>query len=212
MKRWFLIALLPLLLCGATYQSRFLSQNWKFDNSAIAEQLSPISGAWDVITPSKLNVPVLTQSIKYADYPKVLIKDRDYFDFELVTRVYVSSENQDTQAGGLIFRYRNLYSFYMLFLNTKDQRLTLTRASRGGMKVLKRVNQSVVPDRWYELKAICYLDYVKAYVDGQLVLEAEDEVSTGGKIGLVTAGSSRVYFEGLQVKSEVYEIVPGKRD
>jgi hypothetical protein len=98
----------------------------------------------------------------------------------------------------------------MLFLNAKDQRLTLTRASRGGIKVLKRVNQGFSPDRWYELKAICYLDRLKAFVDGQLILEEEDEVSTGGKIGLVTAATSRVYFEGLQVKAEVFEIVPGQ--
>jgi Domain of Unknown Function (DUF1080) len=210
MKKGFWVALLPLLLLGIGYQSRLVSQNWKFDNPAIVDQLSPISGAWDIITPPKLNLPVLSQSVKYADYPKVLMKDRDYFDFEVSTKVYISSENQDTQAGGLIFRYRNLYSFYMLFLNTKDQRLTLTRASRGGIKVLKRVNQAFSPDRWYELKAVCYLDRVKAFVDGQLILETEDEVSTGGKIGLVTAGTSRVYFELLQVKSEVFDFAPGK--
>ena len=200
------ILLLPLLLVGATYQPRLLSQNWKFDNPAVVDHLSPISGAWEVVTPPKLNLPVLSQSVKYADYPKVLLKDRDFFDFELTTRIYLSSENSDTQAGGLIFRYRNLYSFYMLFLNVKDQRITLTRASRGGLKVLKRTNQSFTPDRWYELKAQCYLNRLKAFVDGKLLIEQEDEVSTGGKVGLVTAGPSRVYFEALQVKSEVFEL------
>jgi hypothetical protein len=208
MTKRYWIALLPLLLIAATYQPRLVSQNWKFDNPAIVDQLSPISGAWEVITPPKLNLPVLSQSVRYADYPKVVMKERDFFDFELSTRIYVSSENQDTQAGGLIFRYRNLYSFYMLFLNAKDQRLTLTRASRGGLKVLKRVNQSFTADRWYELKARCYLNSLKAFVDGQLLLEEEDEISTGGKVGLVTAGTSRVYFEGLQVKSEIFERAP----
>jgi hypothetical protein len=47
-------------------------------------------------------------------------------------------------------------------------------------------------------------------VDNQLIIEAEDKVSTGGKIGLVTAGTSSVYFENLQVKSEVFEVVAGK--
>jgi hypothetical protein len=210
MKKCFWIALVPLLFVAASYQSRFVSQSWKFDNPAVVDQLSPISGAWEVITPPKISQPLLTQSVKYADYPKVLVKDRDYFDSEVSTKIYISSENQDTQAGGLILRYRNLYSFYMLFLNTKDQRLTLTRASRGGMKVLKRVNHSVSSDRWYELKAVCYLDRLKAYVDNQLIIEAEDKVSTGGKIGLVTAGTSSVYFENLQVKSEVFEVVASK--
>jgi hypothetical protein len=210
MKKCFWIALLPLILLGATYQSRFINQNWKFDNPGIEEQLSPVSGAWAIITPDKLKQPVLSQKVKYADYPKVLLKDHDYFDFELSTKIYLSSESQETQAGGLILRYRNLYSFYMLFLNTKDQRITLTRASRGGMKVLKRVNQPFTPDRWYELKAVCYLNHVRAFVDGQQIIDVEDEVSTGGKIGLVTAGASRVYFDGLQVKSEIFEVAPGQ--
>ena len=209
-KGYWIIVLLPLLLLGVAYQPRRVSQNWRFDNPAIVDQLTPISGAWQITTPPKLNVPVLNQRVKYADYPKILMKDRDYFDFELATKIYISSEFPDVQAGGLIFRYRNLYSFYMLFLNAKDQRLTLTRASRGGMKVLKRVNQSFTPDRWYELKVICYLNFLKAYVDGQLIFEVEDEVSTGGKVGLVTAGPSTVYFEGLQVTSEVFEVAPGK--
>jgi 3-keto-disaccharide hydrolase len=206
MKKCFWMALLPLVFLAATYQSRYVSQNWKFDSSAIQDQLSPISGAWEIMTPEKLKQPVLSQRVKYADYPKVLMRDRDYYDFELTTKIYISSESSDVQAGGLILRYRNLYSFYMLFLNTKDHRLTLTRASRGGMKVLKRVNEPFSPDRWYELKAICYLNHVKAYVDGQQIMDVEDEVSTGGKVGLVTAGTSRVYFNDLQIKSETFEV------
>jgi hypothetical protein len=206
MKKCFWIALLPLVFIAATYQSKFVNQSWKFDSPAIEDQLSPISGAWEVITPEKLKQPVLTQRVKYADYPKVLMKDRDYYDFETTAKIYLSSEGPDVQAGGLILRYRNLYSFYMLFLNTKDQRLTLTRASRNGMKVLKRVNEPFSPDRWYELKAICYLNHIRAFVDGNQIMDVEDDVSTGGKIGLVTAATSRVYFEGLQIKSETFEV------
>jgi hypothetical protein len=39
-----------------------------------------------------------------------------------------------------------------------------------------------------------------------LIIEAEDEVSTGGKVGLVTAGASQVFFQNLEVKSEVFEV------
>ena len=210
MKKRFWIIVVPLVFVAATYQSRFVNQNWKFDNPAVVDHLSPISGAWVVVTPPKINQPVLSQTVKYADYPKILVKDRDYFDFEVSTKIYISGDNQDTQAGGLILRYRNLFSFYMLFLNAKDQRLTLTRASRGGMKVLQRVNHSLLPDRWYELKAVCYLDRLKAYVDGQMIIDQEDKVSTGGKIGLVTAGTSNVYFQNLTVKHETFEAVATK--
>jgi len=205
MNKYFVL-FVALFLAGATYTSRPVQKNWQFTSTDILDQLDPLSGKWEVVTPPKLNQPLLSQSVKYADFPKVLLKDRDYYDFEVKTKLYISSESADTQAGGLILRYRNLYSFYMLFVNVKDKRITLTRASLGGFKPLKRVNSNFVPDRWYELKARCYLDQIQAFVDGEPFLTVEDDTSTGGKIGLVTAGTSRVYFDSLSVQSETVEI------
>jgi len=207
MKKAAVLLLISAFLFAATYQPRSINQDWKFNSPDTLDQLDPVSGKWEIITPPKLNQPFLSQSVKYADFPKVLLKDKDYYDFDATVRLYVSSENQDTQAGGLVLRYRNLYSFYMLFLNSKDKRITLTKASLAGMKVLKRVNQSFSPDRWYELKAHCYLDTMQAFVDGQLILEAKDDTSTGGKLGLVTAGTSRVYFDDLHVNAQNFELI-----
>lgn len=193
------IVVLGLLSVGFVYQPRDVNQSWKFDVPEVLEQLDPISGMWQVVTPPKLNLPLLTQSVKYADFPKVLLKNNNYYDFDAITRLYISSENQDTQAGGLVFRYRNLYSFYMLILNTKDKRITVTKSTIGGFKIVKRVQYEFAPDRWYELKVHCYLDQIKVSVDNQVILEATDKSSTGGKVGLVTAGTSQVYFEGLRV-------------
>jgi hypothetical protein len=207
MKRYALLLLPLLLLTGAIYRSKDINQSWRFDNAAILDQMDPLSGRWEILSPAKLNLSLLSQTIKYADFPKVLIKDNDYYDFVATTRVYISSGNEDTQSGGLVLRYRNLYSYYMLFINTKDKRITLTRAGMGGFKVVKRVNYSFEPDRWYTLSANCYLDRIRALVDDQVLLEAKDNGSTGGKIGLVTAGTSQVYFEALRVKAEGIEII-----
>jgi len=206
MKKTGVLAALALSLLAATYSSTFTNQKWKFDNPSVLDQMEPLSGKWEIVTPPKLNLPLLVQSVKYADFPKVLLKDNNYFDFDISTKMYISNENKDTQSGGLILRYRNLYSFYMLFLNSKDKRMTLTKASLGGFKVVKRVNSEFQPDRWYELKAECYLNHIKGYVDGQQILEADDDTSTGGKIGLVTAGTSRIYFDGMQINAQKIDI------
>lgn len=206
MKQKLILVLLALLMTAAvTYQSRTTTQTWKLNAPDVLDQMDALSGKWEVVTPEKLNQPVLTQSVKYADFPKALFKDQDYYDFESSVKLYISSENTDTQSAGLVLRYRNLYSFYMLFLNTKDKRITLTRASLGGLKVVKRVNHDFEPDRWYQLRVSCNLSHFKIFVDNDLILEAEDSVSTGGKIGLVTAGTSRVYFSDLQVNTETIE-------
>ncbi len=205
MKRILILLLFIPMLMGALYVSRAVNQTWDLTKPDIIDQLDALSGKWDIIKAAKLNEPFLSQEVKYADFPKILLKDKDFYDFNVSTRMYISSEGQDTQSAGLVFRYRNLYSFYMLFLNTKDKRLTLTRAAMGGLKVLKRVNHDFQPDRWYELKASCSLNRIKAFVDGNQILEAEDNTSTGGKVGLVSAGTTRVYFDKLTVNSEVIE-------
>lgn len=210
MKKFIWLLVLPLFLLGAlgaTYKAKEVNQSWKFADDTMLDQLDPVSGKWEIMTPKNLNQPLLSQTIKYADFPKALLKDHDYFDFEASTKIYVSSENADTQSGGLVLRYRNLYNFYMLFLNTKDKRVTLTRSGLSGLKVVKRVNLEFKPDQWYELKAICYLDRIKVLVDGEQIFEAQDETSTGGKVGLVTAGTSQVYFQELMIRSEDIEPV-----
>lgn len=206
MKKKLILILLSLLMTAAiTYQSRTTTQSWKLDSPDVLDQMDAISGKWEVITPEALKQPVLTQSVKYADFPKTLFRDHDFYDFESTVKLYISSENTETQSAGMVLRYRNLYSFYMLFLNTKDKRITLTRASLMGLKIVKRVNHDFEPDKWYELKASCNLNHFKIFVDNELVLEADDNVSTGGKIGLVTAGTSRAYFSDLQINSETIE-------
>jgi len=204
-QKLILISLSLLMTAAITYQSRTISQSWKLDVPAVLDQMDALSGKWEVVTPDKIKQPVLTQSVKYADFPKALFKDHDFYDFEASVKVYVSSENKDTQSAGLVLRYRNLYSFYMLFLNTKDKRLTLTRASLGGLKIVKRINHDFEPDRWYQLKVVCNLNHFKIFVDNEKILEADDSVSTGGKIGLVTAGTSRVYFSDLQVNTDTID-------
>ena len=206
MKKYFVLLLLSLLLFAATYTPRTVSQNWKLNTPETLELLESVSGKWEIVTLSKVNQPFLSQKVRYADFPKALIKDKDYYDFDASVRLYLSSENQETQSAGLILRYRNLYSFYMLFINSKDKRITLTKASLAGLKVVKRVEHTFEPDRWYDLKAVCYLDTIKGYVDGELLLDAKDETSTGGKIGLVTAGTSQVYFDDLRINSEAIEV------
>lgn len=200
-----LLCLSPLL--ALTFNSKPVDQTWELGKPEILDHLDALSGKWDVITPDALKVPVLTQQVKYADYPKCVIKDKDFYDFTVSTHLYINGENKDVQAAGLVLRYRNLYSYYMLFVNAKDKRITLTRSAMGGMKALKRVNHNFSPDKWYDLKATCSMNHIKAFVDGEELIAVDDSTSTGGKVGLVAAGTTKVYFDRLSVQSETIEPV-----
>src|SRR5262245_3156345 len=97
-KKYAILLLLPFFLMGAAvYKSREVSQNWVFDAESSLELLEPISGKWVIETPEKLKQTLLSQTIKYADFPKALIKDHEFYDFEATTRIYINGENADVQ-------------------------------------------------------------------------------------------------------------------
>jgi len=204
-----IVILLSIGLMAASYQSRTVTQTWKFQADDALSYFEPISGKWSITTPASLKEPLLSQSIKYADFPKILTKD-SFYDFTASTRLYISNDSTDVQSGGMVFRYRNLFSYYLLFVNAKDKRVTLTRASLGGIKALKRQNLPIESNRWYNLKVHCYLDQIKVSLDDQPVIEYKDDTSTGGRVGLVTAGTSVVYFRELIVDNESVETVTKK--
>jgi len=52
------------------------------------------------------------------------------------------------------------------------------------------------------LKVDCYLDQIRVHVDNQMLMEVKDKTSTGGKVGLVTASTSKVFFDELKVQTE----------
>lgn len=175
---------------------------WHIDKS-MEFPFDELSGVWKIVQKKfeGSNLYVLNQKLKYLDFPK-LISKRSYYDFTLTAKLYISSEEKENQAAGLIFRYRNSFKYYMLIADAKDKEINLIR-NNYSIKSIKKVNYTVEPDKWFTLSIKCNLDKLTAYINGQELFSVIDDTSTGGKLGLVTYKNSIIYFSNIDLETEV---------
>ena len=110
-------------------------------------------------------------------------------------------------AGGLMLRYRGPFAFVAAVADARTRKLYLLRMTVQGLKVLKKADIPVELNTWYRLRAVCYLDQIVLYWNGQPVIRARERRLTGGRIGLLTIGTSRVYFDDFRVQTERIRMV-----
>ncbi len=184
-------------------EKKFFS--WHIDKS-MDFPFEELSGVWKIIQKEIKgeNLYLLNQKLKYLDFPKLISKD-SYYDFTLSTKLYISSEEKDDQAAGLIFRYRNSFKYYMLVADAKDKEIDLIKYDYS-MKIIKKFKYTIEPDKWFTLSIKCNLDNLAASVDGKELFSIIDDTSTGGKLGLITYKKSIVYFKEINLETEVLNL------
>jgi len=121
-------------------------------------------------------------------------------DYIVEARVITHSPdaNQGGGAGGIVFRYQDsgyFYHFRMDHLIRTNENINVKTAQLykwvGGTAVkIAEVPFEYAYDEWYDMKVVVRGDNIKAYIDGELMLEATDSSIAAGKVGLRTNGRS----------------------
>lgn len=196
-----------------------------------------VSGTWQTVAdPTAPSPPyVLTQTARYLDFPKIYLDQGEFYDFQAEVALKVLPQAEEIRprpgrsvfeigpeevpevaypadyAAGLLLRYRGPFSFVAAVLDARTQAVYLFRMSTAGVKVLGRQAVPVQLNRWYRLRAVCYLDQVHLYVDGQPVFVRQERSLTGGRAGLLTVGATRAYLDDFRISTEqVREASPEK--
>ncbi len=93
---------------------------------------------------------------------------------------------------GVMARYVDERNYVYLSLR-KSNTLSVRRLVNGQVTQLGSVAQTVTPGTWYRLRLDAIGDQLRAYVNGNLVLEATDPQPSGGRTGLVSYRTSADY-------------------
>lgn len=203
---------------------------WKIDAESIQLPFKDLSGIWK-IEPISMDEHkyALTQKLNYIDFPK-LLSEQSFYDFTFSAKIYLkedknikkpnkkesSSSKKDKQyyeedesvAAGLIFRYRNNFKYYMIFIDATEDEIDLLK-NNYGKKIIKKINYTIDTDKWYTLSIRCYLDEIAFFLDDKEMFRLNDSASTGGKIGLVTYKKTTAYFNDLILDTEVVSTSKG---
>ncbi|GFE57574.1 family 16 glycoside hydrolase [Geobacter sp. AOG1] len=178
---------------------------WTFDADPVGglpAGMHGFSGKWlvraEANAPSKPNALCQTGS---AHYPALALSDKVYRDVMISTRFKPISGTED-QAAGIIFRIQDKDNYYILRANALENNVNIYRYQGGSRSVIKESSKTVFSGQWQELRVEVKGNRIRGYLNGELAVEANDDVFKAGKVGLWTKADSVTCFDNVEVTAE----------
>lgn len=132
----------------------------------------------------------------------VLIADKgEYGDLDVSVKGKALSGKVD-QGIGLVFRFRDPNSYYVVRANALENNFRLYRMVNGRRLQFAGVNVKVTSAEWHTLRVVAKADHIVCYFDGKPLIDAHDRTYSSGKIGLWTKADSVIAFDDLAVSSQ----------
>jgi hypothetical protein len=160
-------------------------------------------GKWVVTemsdAPSGKYVVVQTDADKTDTRFPVLIADSgEYSDLDAGIKAKSISGKLD-QGMGLVFRFRDARSYYVVRANALENNFRLYRMVDGKRLQFATANAKVPANQWHAIRVVAKGDHITCWLDGKQLIDAHDKTYTTGKIGLWTKADSVIAFDDLNV-------------
>jgi hypothetical protein len=108
------------------------------------------------------------------------------------------------QAAGLVARYRDKETYYVVRANALENNVRLYKVERGNRKQFAGANVKVPSGEWQTLALEVKGVHFRVLFNDALLFEADDATfKHAGKVGLWTKADSLTYFGDLRVKTGV---------
>src|SRR2546425_1335805 len=210
--KFFIRSALMAALVGIGYAQ---SASYNFDNDAVDKPLAGFTsyatgggpaGKWLVKeisdAPSGKRVVEQTDADSTDTRFPVLIADKgEYADLDVSVKGKALSGKVD-QGIGLVFRFRDPKSYYIVRANALENNFRLYRMVNGRRLQFAGANVKVPSGTWHTLRVAAQGDHIVCYFNGKALIDAHDKTYTTGKIGLWTKADSVIAFDDLQVTSK----------
>ncbi len=164
------------------------------------------AGKWVVTemndAPSGKYVVVQTDADKTGTRFPVLIADSgEYSDLDVSMKAKAISGKVD-QGMGLVFRFRDPKSYYIVRANALEGNFRLYRMVNGKRLQFADANVKVAANQWHTIRVVAKGDHITCWFDGKQLIDAHDKTYTTGKIGLWTKSDSVIAFDDLTVSPQ----------
>jgi Domain of Unknown Function (DUF1080) len=164
------------------------------------------AGKWAVTemkdAPSGKYVVVQTDADKTDTRFPVLIADiGEYSDLDVSMKAKSISGKVD-QGMGLVFRFRDPKSYYIVRANALEDNFRLYRMVNGKRLQFAGANVKVPANQWHTIRVVAKGDHITCWFDGKQLIDAHDKTYTTGKIGFWTKADSVIAFDDLTVAQQ----------
>ena len=129
----------------------------------------------------------------------VLIADKgEYGDLDISVSGKAISGKID-QGIGLVFRFRDPKSYYIVRANALENNFRLYKMVNGRRLQFGGANVKVSSGEWHTIRAVAKGGHIVCYFDGKALIDAHDSTYSRGKVGLWTKADSVIAFDDLKV-------------
>ena len=149
--------------------------------------------------PSGRQVVVQTDADATRNRYPVLIADKgEYADLHVSVKGKAISGKVD-QGIGLVFRFRDPKSYYVVRANALENNFRLYKMVDGRRQQFAEADVQVASGQWHSLRAVAQGDHIVCYFNGQKLIDTYDAAYSKGKVGLWTKADSVTAFDDLTV-------------
>jgi hypothetical protein len=131
-------------------------------------------------------------------FPILIANQGEYADVDLSVKGKALSGKVD-QGMGLVFRFRDPKSYYIIRANALENNFRLYRMVNGRRLQFAGANVKVTTGQWHTLRVVAKGDHITGYYDGKPLIDAHDKTYDKGRIGLWTKADSVIAFDDLEV-------------
>jgi len=109
-------------------------------------------------------------------------------------------EAEDEQAAGIVWRYKDPNTYYVVCASAREDTCGVYRVKNGKRKLLDEESVTLMPYVWHDLHIIFVKKNYSVFVDGQLIVGGKDaSLLDAGEVGLWTKADSSIRFDDFRV-------------
>ena len=209
MKRFCQISFSGVLIGGLV-----LAQTFDFESGAAGKPPAgftsyvsgdPPAGKWIIKempgAPSGKYVVEQTDTDSTDNRFPILIADKaEYADLDITVKAKSISGKVD-QGMGLVFRFKDPKSYYIVRANALENNFRLYKMVNGKRQQFATANIKVASNQWHTLRVVAKGDHIICYLDGKQLIDERDKTYQSGRFGLWTKADSVIAFDDLTIKS-----------
>jgi hypothetical protein len=150
-------------------------------------------------TPSGQRVVVQTDANDTDNrFPVLIAEGAEYPEVDVSAKGKAISGKVD-QGIGLVFRFRDPQSYYVVRANALEDNFRLYKMVGGQRKQIAGAGVKVASGHWHTLRVVAQGDQIVCYFNGKKLIDVQDATYTKGKVGLWTKADSVTAFADLMV-------------
>jgi hypothetical protein len=131
-------------------------------------------------------------------FPVLIADNAEFGDLDVSVKGKAISGKID-QGVGLVFRFRDPNSYYIVRANALENNFRLYKMVNGKRLQFAGANTKVSSGQWHTLRVTAKGDHIICWFDGKQLIDARDKTYSSGKVGLWTKADSVIAFDDLTV-------------